>query len=124
MVNKYKVTEIESDMYSVLITILDRNIDIDNLAKKLFKLFNVVDKNILFDTALSSGMNGYRFVDAHPEGSFYVKPEKHIIEMSDNILKEHPDSLRNSILTRRQIDDLLGNIEVEDVLMYHMSYSR
>lgn len=114
---KYLVNKLDIDNFSMIITLLDYETKISECLKSI-KISSFGCKKLLVDTALCSGMNEYRFIATtlNNDGTInineykYVDVDSRILEIANEIIRNEPLSLNNSILTISQINLLRNNL--------------
>ncbi|WP_352417803.1 type II toxin-antitoxin system RnlB family antitoxin [Proteiniborus sp.] len=114
---KYLVNKLDADNFSIIITLLDYETRISDCLKSV-KVSSFGSKELLVDTALCSGLNKYRFIATtlNNDGTInvneykYVDVDSHILEKANEIIKNEPLRLNNSILTTTQINLLRNNL--------------
>ena len=105
----------ESD-YNVLITLLDYQLPVSRCLKSI-KIYPKNVQKILIDTVLCAGLNEYRFIEAtlNDDGTInlneykYVNVEKKLEQKANEIVKNQPLYLKNSILPESQINLIIQN---------------
>lgn len=111
---KYLINYLE-DNYDALITLLDYQTKISTCLKSI-KNVSGQRKRLLVDTALCSGMNGYRFIEftlneygtINLDNYNYVILDNNTLIKSNEILKNY-SNLENSVLTEYQIKEIKQN---------------
>ncbi|MFA5577355.1 MAG: type II toxin-antitoxin system RnlB family antitoxin [Tissierellaceae bacterium] len=102
----YLINSLETIKFEKLITLLDYDKKLSDVLKSI-NLSSLEGKTILVDTALVSGMNRYRFIESKvtDEGYLnlneyrYVDVDLNILEFANDIIRNNPNKLKNSILT-------------------------
>lgn len=125
MSNGFIINHEEITGYQVFVTILDKELTIDEVSHQIFELFGIVNKEILIDAAILNGINNYRFVSAHPQGNFYVFPTEQEVERADDILREYPEKIKDTFYKYRLTSKLFGDSyedNNEAVKVYSMNY--
>lgn len=110
---KYLIHNLKKDNFNVIITLLDYQTPISKVLNSIRLSSNKLEK-ILIDTALCSGLNEYRFIEAtlNESGSInldqyrYVNVNDFILDKANDILRQNKLYLKNSILTESQIKKL------------------
>ena len=105
----------ESD-YNVLITLLDYQLPVSRCLKSI-KIYPKNVQKILIDTVLCTGLNEYRFIEAtlNDDGTInlneykYVNVEKKLEQKANEIVKNQPLYLKNSILPESQMNLIIQN---------------
>ena len=113
---KYQINKIENSEYVMLVTLLDYEQNISNTLKKI-KLTDSIDKTIIVDTALVSGINQFRFIKINIDKNDnldlnslkYVNPNHNIINLSNKLLSKFEKQVQNSVLSSNQVDIILNN---------------
>lgn len=106
---KYLINNLEFEKV-YLITLLDYETKISDILKSV-KISSLVSRKVLIDTALSSGIDRYRFIESklNNNGTIdlneykYVNVNPKILEKANDIIRREPAKLENSILTIPQI---------------------
>ena len=101
------------DNFGIMITLLDYETKISECLKSI-KISPFDSKELLVDTALCSGMNKYRFIATklNNDGTISINDSKYldvnerVVEKANEILRQEPIRLKNSILTISQIKSL------------------
>ncbi|WP_077369860.1 type II toxin-antitoxin system RnlB family antitoxin [Anaerosalibacter sp. Marseille-P3206] len=114
---KYLINNLDIDNFSMIITLLDYETKISDCLKSV-RISSFDSKELLVDTALCSGMNGYRFIATtlNNDGTInisdyrYVDVNPLILEKANEIIRHEPISLNNSILTIPQINFLKSKL--------------
>lgn len=109
------INTLNIDDFIAIVTILDYETTISRCLKSL-KLSSFLGTKILIDTALSSGLNEYRFIettldekgDVDLENYKYINVSPDILKTANEIIRTEPLSLDNSILTRSQKKALMS----------------
>lgn len=110
---KYLINNLTECEYDAIITLLDYETQISTCLKPI-KMSTYKTGKILIDTALCSGMNGYRFIETtlNDNGTIdlgeysYVDVNSDMLQKANEIIKEQPAFLENSVLTKSQIEEL------------------
>lgn len=111
------INRLEENNYNVLITLLDYQLPVSRCLKSI-KIYPRNVKKVLIDTVLCTGLNKYRFIEAplNNDGTInlnnykYVSIEKKNLEQKANeIVKNQPLYLKNSILPESQINLIMQN---------------
>ena len=126
MSKRYIVNEEKLADYELFVTILDKDITIEEVSQKVFEDFNIEDAEVLIDAAIINGINNYRFVSAHPQGVCYVSLNSVDTQTANDILSEYPEYYRNTNY-RYRIESKLFKRAVtepysEGVKLYSMTY--
>lgn len=108
---KYIINKLVFDQYSYIITLLDYETRITECLQSI-KISSGSNKKVLIDTALCSGLNQYRFIAASlfENGTININDLKYtevnsiILKIANEIIRQVPKSLDNSILTLNQKD--------------------
>lgn len=111
--NNYLINNIKATEFKKIITLLDYEKKLSEVLK-LINLSSLKGKTILIDAALVSGMNKYRFIESevNDEGYLnlneyrYIDVDLNILEFANNIIRNNPDQLNNSILTIPQKEEI------------------
>ena len=114
--NAFIINQLEEDDYNILITLLDYQLQVSRCLKSI-KISPTNVKKLLIDTVLCTGLNEYRFIEAtlNNDGTInlnkykYVNIEKNIEQKANEIVKNQPLYLKNSILPESQINLILQN---------------
>lgn len=112
---KFLITELKSDEYNTLITLLDYRVNVSFCLNSI-KLESVEGGTVLVDMILCSGNNGYRFISftLNKDGTLnldsnkYVNVGDEVLEVANNVLKTVPMFVKNSILPKIEIDRILN----------------
>lgn len=99
------MNRLEENNYNVLITLLDYQSPVSRCLKSI-KIYPRNVKKVLIDTVLCTGLNEYRFIEAtlNNDGTInlneykYVNIEKNLEQKANEIIKNQPLYLKNSIL--------------------------
>lgn len=110
------INRLEENNYNVLITLLDYQSPVSRCLKSL-KIYPRNVKKVLIDTVLCTGLNEYRFIEAtlNNDGTInlneykYVNIEKNLEQKANEIIKNQPLYLKNSILPESQINLIMQN---------------
>lgn len=111
---KYLINNLNKSKFVFIITLLDYQTQISNCLKSIKIPTNKVCK-VLIDTALCSGINKYRFIEAltSKDGVIdlseynYVNVSEDIINKANDIIKQKPTFLESSVLAESQIKKIL-----------------
>lgn len=102
--NEHIITKLNNPEYSMLITILDYRVMVSQLIKNL-TIENPTSQKVLVDALICSGFGKYRFIALNTNGGKiqlkpveYVNPAEDLIELADNIIRNDPLALTNSVL--------------------------
>lgn len=106
----------EESEYNILITLLDYQLPVSRCLKSI-KIYPRNVKKVLIDTVLCTGLNEYRFIEAplNNDGTInlneykYVNIEKNLEQKANEIIKNQPLYLKNSILPESQINLIMQN---------------
>ena len=112
----YLVNNLRGCEYDAIITLLDYEMQISACLKSIKMPPGKMGK-LLIDTALCSGMNEYRFIEVflNDDGTIdlnkynYVNVDDGTLKKANGIIKEQPIFLKNSVLTKSQIEKLLNS---------------
>lgn len=115
---KYLISEINTNKYKKLITILDYQTQISYILNNIELSKNKTDK-VLVDTLICSGLNKYRFIEfkVREDGKIdldnykYIDAENEIKKVANDIVRQHPIYLKNSILPKSTIKEIQNNDE-------------
>lgn len=110
------INRLEENNYNVLITLLDYQLPVSRCLKSI-KIYPRNVQKILIDTVLCTGLNEYRFIEAtlNNDGTInlneykYVNIEKNLEQKANEIIKNQPLYLKNSILPESQINLIMQN---------------
>lgn len=124
--NQYEFNVIQNEEYSGIITILDYEISFSKTLKstKLLKEIEgklqpsaCKDTRLIFDLALLSGVNEYRFVEIRwikdhflIKSKKYAMPDGKVAKIANQILAKYPEVLKNSMLSDKAIKRVIDNI--------------
>lgn len=105
------INRLEENNYNVLITLLDYQSPVSRCLKSI-KIYPRNVKKVLIDTVLCTGLNEYRFIEAplNNDGTInlneykYVNVEKKLEQKANEIVKNQPLYLKNSILPESQMN--------------------
>lgn len=122
---QYEFNTIQNEEHSGIITILDYEISFLKTLKNQKLLKEIEDKlqlsackdtKLIFDLALLSGVNEYRFVEVRwIKDHFLIKSKKNITpndkvtKAANQILGKYPEVLKNSILPDKAIKRIINN---------------
>lgn len=119
LINQFPVNESKKDGFSTIITLLDYETQISKALRYIKLSSEQINntKKVLIDTVLCAGMNQYRFIETNVnedrtiniDNYKYIAVSDDALEKANNILKSHPEYVKNSILTESQIKKLLQN---------------
>lgn len=119
LINQFPVNESKKDGFSTIITLLDYETQISKTLRYIKLSSEQINntKKVLIDTVLCAGMNQYRFIETNVnedktiniDDYEYIAISDDTLEKANNILKSHPEYVKNSILTKSQIEKLLQN---------------
>lgn len=123
---QYEFNAIQNEEYSGIITILDYEISFSKTLKSTKLLKEIEDKlqlsackdtKLIFDLALLSGVNEYRFVEVRwikdhflIKSKKYITPNDKVAKVANQILAKYPEVLKNSILSDKAIKRVVDNI--------------
>ena len=110
---QYLINSLKKDGFDAIVTLLDYETQISRCLKSI-KMSPDKTRKLLIDTILCSGMNEYRFIEAtlNKDGTIdsnhcnYVNVNDDVLKTANEILKYHPDFLKNSILPESQIEKI------------------
>lgn len=121
---QYKFNTIQNEEHSGIITILDYEISFLKTLKNQKLLKEIEDKlqlsackdtKLIFDLALLSGVNEYRFVEVRwikdhflIKSKKYITPNDKVIKAANQILGKYPEVLKNSILPDKAIKRIIN----------------
>lgn len=116
--SKYVIAYLNDEKYSAIVTVLDYEAVILDILKVL--RLPQTEKKVLIDTALTSGLSKYRYIemDIGPDGvpdvgsAQYAKVSGEIAKLTDCVLRDNPQFLFNSALTREQAENLYQKTDV------------
>lgn len=122
---QYELNAIQNEEHSGIITILDYEISFLKTLKNQKLLKEIEDKlqlsackdtKLIFDLALLSGVNEYRFVEVRwikdhflIKSKKYITPNDKVIKAANQILGKYPEVLKNSILPDKAIKRIINN---------------
>ena len=122
---QYEFNAIQNEEHSGIITILDYEISFLKTLKNQKLLKEIEDKlqlsackdtKLIFDLALLSGVNEYRFVEIRwikdhflIKSKKYITPNDKVIKAANQILGKYPEVLKNSILPDKAIKRIISN---------------
>lgn len=119
LINQFPVNKSKKDGFSTIITLLDYETQISKALRYIKLSSEQINntKKILIDTVLCAGMNQYRFIETNInedrtiniDNYKYIAVSDDTLEKANDILKSHPEYVKNSILTESQIEKLLQN---------------
>lgn len=125
---QYEFNTFQNEEHSGIITILDYEISFLKTLKnqKLLKEIEerlqpsvCKDTRLIFDLALLSGVNEYRFVEIRwikdhflIKSKKYVTPNDKVTKVANQILVKYPESLKNSMLSDKAIKRVIDNIRL------------
>lgn len=119
LINQFPVNKSKKDGFSTIITLLDYETQISKALRYIKLSSEQINntKKVLIDTVLCAGMNQYRFIETNVnedrtiniDDYKYIAVSDDTLEKANNILKSHPEYVKNSILTESQIEKLLQN---------------
>lgn len=123
---QYEFNAIQNEEYSGIVTILDYEISFSKTLKNTKLLKEVEEKlqpsvckdtRLVFDLALLSGGNEYRFVEIRwiknhflIKSKKYIKPDDKVAKIANQILAKYPEVLKNSILSDKTIKRIASSI--------------
>lgn len=110
------MNRLEENSYNVLITLLDYQSPVSRCLKSI-KIYPRNVKKVLIDTVLCTGLNEYRFIEAtlNDDGTInlneykHVNVEKKLEQKANEIVKNQPLYLKNSVLPESQINLIMQN---------------
>lgn len=110
---QYLINSLKKDGFDTIITLLDYETQISRCLKSI-RLSPDKTRKLLIDTILCSGMNGYRFIETtlNDDGTInlnhykYVTVNDGVLKKANEILKYHPDFVKNSVLPESQIEKI------------------
>lgn len=110
----YLINNLKECKYDAVVTLLDYETQISTCLKSI-QTSPGKTGTLLIDTALCSGMNEYRFIETFLDNNGridlkqyrYVNVSDDILKKSNDILKENPTFLKNSVLSKSEIEKLL-----------------
>ena len=113
---EYTINEIEIDKYNCIISILDYEVVLSKILRKI-RFPHLKFGKCIVDTIINLGKNKYRFIeiDILKNGSLdinsikYVDVSEELEEKANSILLNYPESIKHSVLTERQIEYFLKN---------------
>ena len=115
----YLISEINTKKYKKLITLLDYKIQISKILNDIKLPENKIDK-VLVDTLICSGLNEYRFIEVNvkEDGKIdlehykYIEADNELKKIADDIVRQYPIYLNNSVLPESTIKEILkGDIK-------------
>lgn len=119
LINQFPVNKSKKDGFSTIITLLDYKTQISKALRYIKLSSEQINntKKVLIDTVLCAGRNQYRFIETNVnedrtiniDDYKYIAVSDDTLEKANNILKSHPEYVKNSILTESQIEKLLQN---------------
>ena len=112
----YLINSLEKDGFNAIITLLDYQTQISKCLKTIRMSPNKMGK-LLIDTILCSGMNEYRFIETtlNEDGTInleqyeYVNVDNDVLKKANEIVKNQPVFLKNSVLPESQIKKIMQN---------------
>ena len=113
----YLINNLEQDGFSLIITILEYQVQISKCLKSIRVSPHKEDK-LLIDTLLCSGMNEYRFIEAtfNENGTInleeykYVDVSNDILSFANDIIRHQPIYLKNSVIPESQVKSLYNTV--------------
>lgn len=111
---KYLISEINTRKYKKLITLLDYQTQISQILNDIKLPENKTGK-VLIDTLICSGLNEYRFIEVSIkedskidlEHYKYIEADNELKKIADNIVRQYPIYLKNSVLPDSTIKEIL-----------------
>lgn len=111
---EYLISEINTNKYKKLITLLDYQTQISKILNNINLPENKTDK-VLVNTLICSGLNEYRFIEVSikEDGKIdldnykYIEVEDELKEVANNIVRQYPIYLKNSVLPDSTIKEIL-----------------
>lgn len=123
---QYEFNAIQNEEYSGIVTILDYEISFSKTLKNTKLLKEIEEKlqssaykdtRLIFDLALLSGVNEYRFVEIRWIGDHflikskkYATPNDKVAKAANQILAKYPEVLKNSMLSDKTIKRIASSI--------------
>lgn len=112
----YVINRLEEGDFNILITLLDYQLQISRCLKSI-KISPSKAEKLLIDTVLCTGLNEYRFIETtlNDDGTInlnkykYVNIGKNIEQKANEIVKNQPLYLKNSLLPESQINLIMQN---------------
>lgn len=125
------INRLEENNYNVLITLLDYQLPVSRSLKSI-KIYPRNVKKVLIDTVLCTGLNEYRFIEAplNNDGTInlnnykYVSIEKNLEQKANEIVKNQPLYLKNSILPESQMNLIIQNCKKPSIGTYMVSLEK
>ena len=110
----YLINHLEQGGFNSIITLLDYQAKISGCLKSIKIISPNESGKLLIDTLLCSGMNEYRFIETilNEDGTInlnqykYISVDNNILEKANEIVRNQPILLKNSILPKTQIKKL------------------
>lgn len=112
--NNFIITDITSSSdFDKLITLLDYRIQISDYLKRID--VRAYKEYVLIDAALISGLGSYRYLKVKIDENFrldinkieYIFPDSSMQKIANSILKNNRKYLENSVLSEKQIKEIL-----------------
>ena len=112
--NNFIITDITSSSdFDKLITLLDYRIQISDYLKRID--VRAYKEYVLIDAALISGLGSYRYLKVKIDENFrldinkieYIFPDSSMQKIANLILKNNRKYLENSVLSEKQIKEIL-----------------
>ena len=117
---QYEFNTIQNEGYSGIVTILDYEISFSKTLKEIegkLQSSACKDTRLIFDLALLSGVNEYRFVEIRWIGDHflikskkYATPNDKVAKAANQILAKYPEVLKNSMLSDKTIKRIASSI--------------
>jgi len=118
--NNYLINDVNTDEFRKIITLLDYEMKISDVLKTI-NLSSLEGESILIDTVLISGLNEYRFIESKVNDKGFINLDEYryinvgidVLKFADNIIRDNPSKVRNSILTmpqKNKINDCLYSV--------------
>lgn len=109
----YLINSLKKDGFDAIVTLLDYQAQISRCLKSI-RMSPDKTRKLLIDTILCSGMNEYRFIETtlNDDGTInlnhcnYVNVNDDVIKKANEILKYHPNFVKNSVLPESQIEKI------------------
>lgn len=113
----YLINHLEQGGFNSIITLLDYQAQISGCLKSIKIISPNESGKLLIDTLLCSGMNEYRFIETilNEDGTInlnqykYISVDNNILEKANEIVRNQPILLKNSILPKTQIKKIMQN---------------
>ena len=106
----YLINSLKKDGFVAIVTLLDYQTQISRCLKSISMSPSETEK-LLIDPILCSGMNEYRFIETtlNEDGTInlnqckYVSVNNDVLDKANEIIKQYPIFLKNSVLPKSQI---------------------